>query len=77
MSRIPIMCDFCSRGNWGEGAKGCQAFPDGIPEEILRGYFDHREPYPGDNGIRFEPFPSMSEEDQDFFFGKLSKKPIL
>jgi len=31
----------------------CDAFPDGIPDEILRQGFDHRNEYPGDNGIRF------------------------
>lgn len=32
----------------------CDAFPDGIPGEILSGEFNHIEPYDGDNGIRFE-----------------------
>ena len=32
----------------------CTAFPDDIPDDILEG-FDHREPYAGDNGIRWEP----------------------
>jgi hypothetical protein len=33
----------------------CNAFPHGIPDEIILGRIDHTRPYPGDNGIRFEP----------------------
>jgi len=36
----------------GNGA--CKAFPDGIPMQILKNEWDHREEFPGDNGIQFE-----------------------
>ena len=32
----------------------CRAFK-AIPLEIVAGEFDHRSPYPGDKGIRYEP----------------------
>ncbi len=31
----------------------CEAFPKGIPGEILKGDFIHVKPYPGDNGKQF------------------------
>ena len=33
----------------------CEAFPNGIPNEIIIGEFDHANPYSGDNGIQFIP----------------------
>lgn len=32
----------------------CEAFPERVPREIYLGQFDHRRPYPGDNGVLFE-----------------------
>ena len=37
------------------GAATCTAYPKGIPDPILTGKVSHKKPYPGDNGIRFEP----------------------
>lgn len=36
-----------------QGARKCAAF-DEIPRNILYNFHDHKEPYPGDNGIRLE-----------------------
>jgi len=47
-------CSFCR--HW-LGRKTCAAFPDGVPAAILDNEHDHREPFAGDNGIRFEAKP--------------------
>ena len=44
---------------------GCAAFPDGIPDAIYLGGFDHRKPFKGDNGIRFEPMGGGDSSDRD------------
>jgi hypothetical protein len=46
-------CMYCKHKH--EGAATCDAFPDGIPADILTMKSDHTEPFPGDNGIIFEP----------------------
>jgi hypothetical protein len=51
---LPEQCDRCKHDH---GKRRCDAFPGfpGIPQEIYDMEFDHRNPYPGDNGIRWEP----------------------
>ena len=43
-----------------EPTQVCAAFPleqGGIPDQIWTGQADHRQPFEGDNGIRFEALP--------------------
>lgn len=53
-------CIFCRHYRKGAEGPTCSAFPDGIPAVMLRNDHDHREPYRGDNGIRFEPIDAES-----------------
>ena len=49
----PPACALCV--HWVEGTRLCMAFKDSpIPDEIWKGGDPHDEPFPGDNGIRFE-----------------------
>jgi|GEM_PF-1602330 len=52
-----------------EDAFTCDAFPKGIPDEIVLRGFNHSRPFPGDNGIRFEArviFSVIGNEDAAF-----------
>ena len=48
------ICAICTRVDWRKGGPVCTAFPEGIPDAITEGLFDHRRAYPGDGGVRFE-----------------------
>ncbi len=52
-------CNFCKHY---EGYAKCKAFGEKrIPKDILLNRHDHKEPYPGDNGILFELREDLDE----------------
>ena len=52
----PFLCVWCRRFRSTESPRPtCTAYPGGIPVEITANRADHRKPYPGDGGRRFDP----------------------
>jgi hypothetical protein len=45
-----------------DGSRFCEAFPEGIPTAIVDDGFDHRKPFPGDNGILWELQPGEERD---------------
>lgn len=59
--RWPGLCGICKHRF--EDFTGCKAFPNGLPDEIADYGYDHRHPYPGDGGIRFESIEGITEAE--------------
>ncbi len=57
-------CIYCRHLDQDAAEWVCKAYPNGIPQQILEGEANHVQPYPGDNGIQFEPIdePQQSAE---------------
>lgn len=55
MSFRDLQCSHCAHFHGDDRTRNaCNAFPDGIPDEVVWGDVDHTKPYPGDRGIQFE-----------------------
>ena len=53
-----FLCIYCKRFDGTQFIDGadtvtCDAYPDGIPREIITNKVDHRSPYRGDGGLTF------------------------
>ena len=61
-----ITCYFCKHFDLSSERSShlkCKAFPDGIPNKILKGEVKHIKPYPGDHGIQFEEGKEVYEDE--------------
>ncbi|MCK5377389.1 MAG: hypothetical protein KAJ97_09920 [Acidobacteria bacterium] len=59
---IVSQCVWCAHRS-ADGAS-CQAFPNGIPYEILFNEHDHTTPFAGDSGTCYEPVMLVLEEEK-------------
>ena len=72
----PPICVNCKRlrkavyGQWG---LRCDAFPDGIPEDIVASRADHRQPYEGDHGLQFLAKSDAAANDAQHIIGEAQK----
>jgi hypothetical protein len=69
-TRTRPLCMLCARFRPEAEALACEAFPDGIPRRILENEVDHREPFGGDHGIRFERRKGVGEASVIAEFGE-------
>ena len=63
------LCLFCSRYRYGSDTWTCDAFPVEIPFDIIENGFDHRRPYPGDNGVLFDMSDAVPMAEFNQVFG--------
>lgn len=59
------MCYGCKHFNPNQT---CAAFATGIPQPILWSEADHRKPYKGDGGTRFDPIDKQAADYADDLF---------
>ncbi len=66
VNRYTAICIACDRLRFRQAGGYCEAFPDGIPDDIAFGMHDHREPHDGDHGIRFKLRPGFERDLQEY-----------
>jgi hypothetical protein len=59
----PVCLECDNYHHWNFDGFTCDAFPAGIPAEILVGGGTHKKPIPGDNGIVFKQGDPMNPRE--------------
>ena len=52
---VTTQCENCKNRFKTLGTPRCRAYPDIIPIQLYEQLVSHKKPFPGDNGIMFEP----------------------
>ncbi len=63
---VDHQCRHCIHFRVGRGLPRCEAFPEGIPDAIWSLDHDHREPFAGDGGTRWEARDGIDPEEVTF-----------
>ncbi|MCC7494987.1 MAG: hypothetical protein IT204_21745 [Fimbriimonadaceae bacterium] len=61
MALLTPICQICQ--HYRDGTGTCGAFPAGIPSEILEYRADHRLPFAGDQGLRYERAADVDDSE--------------
>lgn len=72
MSAAPL-CFLCSRYR---DSYRCEAFPDGIPFDIIASNVDHRDQVEGDHGLQFIPVTEVAARYAEDLFSTPQGDPI-
>lgn len=59
------LCFLCARYR---DSYRCEAFPDGIPFDIIASEKDHRRPIKGDHGLHFLPITDVADQYAEDLF---------
>ncbi len=70
----PPLCWWCAHLKQ-DGPWQCEAYPEQIPQEVLWLNVDHRQPYVGDQGIRFDLREDLESVDYDLFLSDYCRGP--
>ena len=71
----PFLCLWCERLHNREGGPMptdivCDAFPGGVPDDILDNNVDHRQPVDGDHGLQFVPVRGVTADGFNEMLGR-------
>ena len=72
-THVSPICGWCRRLRDFGADRKCDAVPEGIPPDIWEGETDHRAPFPGDQGIQFEPVNQLGTDEVARWFGNDGK----